>query len=64
MPISKQIPYIGRKRIPTENVMAAYEFNMCFTFAWAVWEDTTHDTRIFLKALCGKNLHFPHPPTC
>ncbi|KAH9688209.1 DDE Tnp4 domain-containing protein [Citrus sinensis] len=63
VPTSKQIPYIGRKGIPTQNVMAACDFNMCFTFAWAGWEGTAHDTRIFLEALRRENLHFPHPPT-
>ena len=43
--------------------MAACDFNMCFTFAWAGWEGTAHDTRIFLEALHRENLHFPHPPT-
>ncbi|ESR56523.1 hypothetical protein CICLE_v10023522mg [Citrus x clementina] len=35
VPTSKQIPYIRRKGIPTQNVIAACDFNMCFTFAWA-----------------------------
>ena len=60
---SKQIPYIGRKGTPTQNVMVVCDFNMCLTFAWAGWEGTTHDTRIFLEALRRENLHFPHPPT-
>ena len=33
MPASKQIPYIGRKGFPTQNVMVVCDFNMCFTFA-------------------------------
>ncbi|KAK2655750.1 hypothetical protein Ddye_008802 [Dipteronia dyeriana] len=61
MPVSNQIPYIGRKRSPTQNIMVACDFNICFTFAWARWEGD--DARIFLKALRRENLHFPHPPT-
>ena len=48
---SKQIPYIGRKWTPTQNVMAVCDFRMCFTFVWAGWEGTAHDTRIFLEAI-------------
>ncbi|KAK3221417.1 hypothetical protein Dsin_008442 [Dipteronia sinensis] len=38
MLVSKQIPYIGRKGSPTQSIMDACDFNMCFTFAWARWE--------------------------
>ena len=41
--------------------MAVCDFNMCFTFAWAGWEGTAHDTRIFLEALRRPELKFPHP---
>jgi hypothetical protein len=58
---SKQIPYIGRKGIPTQNVMAACDFDMRFTFVWAGWEGTAHDTRIFLEAIRKEELRFPHP---
>jgi hypothetical protein len=58
---SKQIPYIGRKWTPTQNVMAVYDFCMCFTFGWVGWEGTAHDTRIFLEAIRKEELQFPHP---
>ena len=45
----EQAKYIGRKGYATQNIMAACDFNMCFTFAWAGWEGTAHDTRIFQK---------------
>lgn len=41
--------------------MAACDFNMCFTFVWAGWEGTAHDTRIFNEALRKPELNFPHP---
>ncbi|KAG5236718.1 protein ALP [Salix suchowensis] len=44
-----QIPYIGRKGVPTQNIMAACSFDMQFTFVWAGWEGSAHDTRIFLE---------------
>ncbi|KAF2300149.1 hypothetical protein GH714_009916 [Hevea brasiliensis] len=31
----EQIPYIGRKEIPTQNIMATCSFDMQFTFVWA-----------------------------
>ncbi|KAJ8752292.1 hypothetical protein K2173_003928 [Erythroxylum novogranatense] len=62
VPRSNQIKYIERKDIPTQNVMAVCDFDMCFTFAWAGWEDTAHDARIFMEALRNDILHFPHPP--
>ena len=62
MHVSKQIPYIDRKGSPTQNIMDACDFNMCFTFAWAGWEGAAHDARIFLEALRREILHFPHPP--
>ncbi|GAV77292.1 Myb_DNA-bind_3 domain-containing protein/DDE_4 domain-containing protein [Cephalotus follicularis] len=56
------IPYIGRKGIPTQNVMAACDFDMRFTFCWAGWEGSAHDTRIFYAVLRDPTLNFPHPP--
>ncbi|MFQ6646170.1 hypothetical protein Gotur_019891 [Gossypium turneri] len=38
LPPNEEIPYIGRKGIPTQNVMAVCDFNMCFTFVMARWE--------------------------
>lgn len=59
---SNQIAFIGRKGIPTQNVMAACNFDMQFIFACAGWEGTAHDTRIFLSALRDQSLNFPKPP--
>jgi hypothetical protein len=36
-------------------------FVCVFTFVWAGWEGTTHNTRIFLEAIRKKELRFPHP---
>ena len=45
------IPCIGRKGYLTQNIMAACDFDMCFTFAWLGWEGSAHDTRIFHDAI-------------
>ncbi|KAF3653499.1 putative Cell division protein kinase 7 [Capsicum annuum] len=52
----QEILYIDRKGYPTKNILAVVDFNMCFTFALAGWEGSTHDIRIFLTSLTG--LHF------
>ncbi|KAL6284477.1 hypothetical protein ACE6H2_015406 [Prunus campanulata] len=62
VPRERQVPYIGRKGITTQNVMAVCDFNMCFTFVWAGWEGAAHDARIFMEALRRPILKFPHPP--
>ncbi|MFQ6670614.1 hypothetical protein Gotur_035458, partial [Gossypium turneri] len=62
LPSNEQIPYIGRKCVPTQNVMTVYDFNMCFTFVMAGWEGPTHDIRIFLDAIRDSKYKFSHPP--
>lgn len=56
------MPYRGRKGIPTFNVMAVCDFDMCFTFVSAGWEGSAHDTRVFLHAIETPELNFPKPP--
>jgi hypothetical protein len=56
-----QIPFIGRKDVLTQNVMAIYSFDMQFTFVWAGWEGSAHDTRIFLEAIDNPHIKFSKP---
>ncbi|KAH9770233.1 DDE Tnp4 domain-containing protein [Citrus sinensis] len=51
IPPEDQIPYIGRKGIPTQNIMAACNFDM-----------HTHDTRIFLSTKRNPTVNFPKLP--
>ncbi|GJT89445.1 putative nuclease HARBI1 [Tanacetum coccineum] len=53
--------YIGRKGIPTFNVMAVCDFDLCFTFISVGWEGSTHDTRVFLHAINNRSMNFPKP---
>ncbi|KAG5063498.1 hypothetical protein JHK85_004681 [Glycine max] len=62
VPSHLQGVYIGRKGYTTTNVMVVCDFSMCFTFVWAGWEGSAHDTKIFMEALRKPALHFPHPP--
>ncbi len=57
-----QVPFIGRKGTPTQNVMAACNFDMQFIYACAGWEGSAHDTRVFLNVLRDPSKKFPKPP--
>nr|GEV35801.1 hypothetical protein [Tanacetum cinerariifolium] len=59
---NQQVRYIGRKWVPTFNVMANCDFDMCFTFISAGWEGSAHDTRVFLHALNTSSLNFLKSP--
>ena len=58
----KKVPYLGRKGVPTQNVMAACDFDSLFTFVMARWEGAAHDTCIFLDAIRTDSVNFPKPP--
>jgi hypothetical protein len=42
--------------------MVACIFDMQFTFVWARWKGSAHDTRIFLEAIDNPNIRFLKPP--
>jgi hypothetical protein len=60
--VDKKIPYLGRKGVPTQNVMAACDFDLLFTFVMTGWEGAAHDTRIFLETIRMNSVNFPKPP--
>ena len=41
----------GRKSFATQNVMAAVDFDLRFTYVLAGWEGTTHDALVLRDAL-------------
>ncbi|XP_039118616.1 uncharacterized protein LOC120254604 [Dioscorea cayenensis subsp. rotundata] len=41
----------GRKAYPTQNVLAAIDFNLRFTYVLAGWEGSTHDALVLRDAL-------------
>ncbi|XP_016456643.2 uncharacterized protein LOC107780604 [Nicotiana tabacum] len=61
LPQGQEIPYIGCKGYPTQNILVVVDFNMCFTFAWAGWEGAAHDNCIFCETLHRPELNFSHP---
>ncbi|GKC05168.1 putative nuclease HARBI1 [Tanacetum coccineum] len=62
IPEKEQVSYIGRKGVPTFNVMAMCDFDLCFTFILVGWEGSAHDTRVFLSAINNPSMNFPKPP--
>ncbi|XBI19684.1 hypothetical protein VPH35_061139 [Triticum aestivum] len=45
----------GRKKYTTQNVMAAVDFDLRFTYVLAGWEGTTHDAVVLRDALGREN---------
>ena len=45
----------GRKTYATQNVMAAVDFDLRFTYVLAGWEGTTHDALVLCDALEREN---------
>jgi hypothetical protein len=60
IPKHKEASFHGRKSYATQNVMAAVDFNLRFTFVLAGWERTAHDALVLRDALEWENgLHVP-----
>ncbi len=45
----------GRKNYATQNVMAAVDFDLRFTYVLAGWEGTAHDALVLRDALEREN---------
>ncbi|XP_022868086.1 uncharacterized protein LOC111387736, partial [Olea europaea var. sylvestris] len=61
LPQRKRINFIGQKGVPTQNVLAACDFNLCFTFVLPGSMGTTHDSRILARAVHSPNVYFSEP---
>jgi len=46
-----QVAFRGRKHTITQNVLAAMDFDLRFTYVLAGWEGSTHDALILSDAL-------------
>ena len=60
-PKDEIIKYIGRKGYPTQNILAACDFNMCFTYVSVGWEESAHDAGILKTVISDPNYRFPNP---
>nr|QAA91981.1 transposase [Phalaenopsis equestris] len=58
----ERVAYIGRCGSPTQNVMVACDFNMCFTFVMAGWKGSARDSRVFKFATRNLRQGFPYLP--
>ncbi|KAK6117149.1 hypothetical protein DH2020_049108 [Rehmannia glutinosa] len=54
--------YHSRKGTLAQNVLAACDFNLNFTFVLAGWEGSANDSRVFAEALSVPEYNFPWPP--
>ncbi|XP_021769643.1 uncharacterized protein LOC110733849 [Chenopodium quinoa] len=64
VPQDDQIPYRGKEKKSTMNVMCACSFDMKFTFVMAGWEGSANDSRIFWETITNvEETKFPMPPT-
>jgi hypothetical protein len=63
VPAEKFVQHLCRKGMTTQNVMAACDFDMRFTFVIAGWPGSAHDMRVFMDAISTYGQVFPHPPT-
>ncbi|XP_020253243.1 putative nuclease HARBI1 isoform X1 [Asparagus officinalis] len=62
VPQDSQVPYRGKKIVPTMNMMCACSFDMRFTFVMSGWEGSANDSRIFLECISNPANKFPMPP--
>jgi hypothetical protein len=40
------VPYRSRKKKATQNVMCVVDMDLCFTYVYAGWERSAHDSRM------------------
>jgi hypothetical protein len=51
VPAKMQAAFRSRKHYPTQNVLAAIDFDLKFTYVFAGWEGLAHDATILADAL-------------
>ncbi|KAF2302996.1 hypothetical protein GH714_012460 [Hevea brasiliensis] len=62
IPELDHLPYRGSKGYLSFNVMATCDFDMCFAFVSSRSEGSTHNTRVFLRAIETSEMKFSKPP--
>ena len=51
VPAISRAAFLGRKHTTTQNVLAAVDFDLRFTYVLACWEVSAHDALILADAL-------------
>ena len=54
-------PFLGRKRVTTQNILTACDFDMKFTYMMMGWEGSVHGARVLRAATNNPIYNFPHP---
>ncbi|GMP58834.1 hypothetical protein CsSME_00022357 [Camellia sinensis var. sinensis] len=52
--------YYDRKGVPTQNILAVCDFDLCFTFVLAGWDGSMHDSRVLHYVTIEPKHRFPH----
>ncbi|CAL5421185.1 unnamed protein product [Camellia sinensis] len=52
--------YYGRKGMPTQNILAVCDFDLCFTFVSASWDESMHGSRVLHYVTAEPKHRFPH----
>jgi hypothetical protein len=55
------VPYRDYKSNTSQNVLYIIDFDLCFTYVYAGWEGSTHDSRVFWKYIHDPKVRFPTP---
>jgi hypothetical protein len=55
VPRKMKAAFMGRKHTTTQNVLAAVDFDLRFTYMLASWEGSTHDALILFDVLARPN---------
>nr|XP_009625024.2 uncharacterized protein LOC104115982 [Nicotiana tomentosiformis] len=64
IPTNQQIIYRGRENGKCyQNVLAICDFNMVFTYVYAVWEEVAHDARVLTEIASNPDNGFPFSPS-
>ncbi|XP_022846374.1 uncharacterized protein LOC111369125 [Olea europaea var. sylvestris] len=58
LPRHECVNFMGRKGVPTQNVLAACDFNLCFMFVLAGYTGNTHDARMLARAIYSPEIDF------
>ncbi|KAL2506027.1 putative harbinger transposase-derived nuclease [Abeliophyllum distichum] len=61
LPASERLQFIGRKGYPSQIVLAACDFNMCFMFVLPGTTGNVHDNRILARAIHSADINFSEP---
>ena len=56
-----KVPYRDYKSKTSQNVLCIVDFDLCFTYVYAGWEGSTHDSWVFWECIHNQRVRFPTP---